>query len=192
MKLFDNFEAVKFPEENLIFVTHDGYLYYIYNPKYETWRKHRNAGNDHITVNNYQEIGIEELRKAMTWDNKARFKFTMLIAFMFSVIGISFLFVSFIPGIISLWLFGMAVGMFVAGLFGLLFGLPVIDSVSVHMKVIDYVDNVIRNTEWTPNNLMDGSMTAAELVERENEGVPIRDIDDEGDDGYGEEAEDSE
>jgi len=24
MKLFDDFEAVKFPEENLIFVTHDG------------------------------------------------------------------------------------------------------------------------------------------------------------------------
>ena len=31
MKLFEDFEAVKFPEENLIFVTHSGYLYYIYN-----------------------------------------------------------------------------------------------------------------------------------------------------------------
>ena len=66
MKLFDNFEAVKFPEENLIFVTHDGYLYYIYNPKYETWRKHRNAGNDYITVSNYQNISREELLKAFT------------------------------------------------------------------------------------------------------------------------------
>ena len=142
-------------------------------------------------LGNNREL-TKELRKSMTWDNKTRFKFTMLIAFMFSVMGISFLFVSFIPGIITLWLFGMAIGMFVAGLFGLLFGLPVIDSVAVHMKVIDYVDNVIRNTEWTPNNLMDGSMTAAELVERENEQVPNRDIDDEGDDGYGEETEDSE
>lgn len=142
-------------------------------------------------LGNNREL-TKELRKAMTWDNKARFKFTMLIAFMFSVIGISFLFVSFIPGIISLWLFGMAVGIFVAGLFGLLFGLPVIDSVSVHMKVIDYVDNVIRNTEWKPNNLMEGSMTAAELVERENEGVPVRNDDDVEDDEYGEEAEDSE
>lgn len=142
-------------------------------------------------LGNNREL-TKELRKAMTWDNKARFKFTMLIAFLFSVMGISFLFVPFIPGIITLWLFGMAVGMFVAGLFGLLFGLPVIDSVSVHMKVIDYVDNVIRNTEWTPNNLMDGSMTAAELIEKEKEQVPVRNDDDVEDDGYGEEAEDSE
>ena len=146
-----------------------------------------------ITQERYWKIcwvTTRSLRK--NCDNKVRFKFTMLITFMFSVIGISFLFVPFIPGIISLWLFGMAVGMFVAGLFGLLFGLPVIDSVSVHMKVIDYVDNVIRNTEWRPNNLMEGSMTAAELIEKENEQVPNSDIDDEGDDGYGEETEDSE
>ena len=31
MKLFDDFEAVRFPEENLIFITHGGYLYYIYD-----------------------------------------------------------------------------------------------------------------------------------------------------------------
>ena len=30
MKLFDEFDAVRFPEENLIFITHDGYIYYIY------------------------------------------------------------------------------------------------------------------------------------------------------------------
>lgn len=29
MKLFDDFEAVKFPEENLIFITKRGYLYYL-------------------------------------------------------------------------------------------------------------------------------------------------------------------
>lgn len=42
MKLFDTFEAVKFPEEDMIFITRGGYLYYIYNPKYKWWRKHSN------------------------------------------------------------------------------------------------------------------------------------------------------
>ena len=28
MKLFDTFEAVKFPQENLIIITDDGFLYY--------------------------------------------------------------------------------------------------------------------------------------------------------------------
>jgi hypothetical protein len=65
MKLFAEFEAVKFPEENLIFVTHNEFLYYIYNPKYEVWRKHRNAGNDCITVSNYQDINRAELEAAM-------------------------------------------------------------------------------------------------------------------------------
>ena len=65
MKLFDKFEAVKFPEENLIFITHDSYLYYIYNPKYDTWQKYRNAGNDTITVSNYPDVSKEELKKAL-------------------------------------------------------------------------------------------------------------------------------
>ena len=65
MKLFENFEAVRFPEENLIFVTHDGYLYYIYDPQYKHWRKHKNAGNDHITVANYQDVSRQELTDAM-------------------------------------------------------------------------------------------------------------------------------
>ena len=65
MKLFEGFEAVKFPEENLIFVTHDGYLYYIYYPKYKQWRKYRNAGNDHITVSNYPDVSRAELEAAM-------------------------------------------------------------------------------------------------------------------------------
>lgn len=63
MKLFDKFEAVKFPEENIIFITHNGYIYYIYNYRY--WRKYRNAGNDHITVGNYQDVSKEELMNAM-------------------------------------------------------------------------------------------------------------------------------
>ena len=65
MKLFDTIEAVKFPEENMIFITRGGYLYYIYNPKYKCWRKHSNAGNDHLTVSNYPDVSREELVDAM-------------------------------------------------------------------------------------------------------------------------------
>ena len=65
MKLFGDFEAVRFSEENLIFITHSRYLYYIYDPKSEYGRKHRNAGNDIITVSNYEDISKEELLAAM-------------------------------------------------------------------------------------------------------------------------------
>lgn len=65
MKLFDTFEAVKFPEEDMIFIIRGGYLYYIYNPKYKWWRKHSNAGNDHLTVSNYPDVSREELVAAM-------------------------------------------------------------------------------------------------------------------------------
>ena len=109
------------------------------------------------------------LRDALANDSKSRFKYLMLIAFLIGIVGISFLFVGFVPTIISLWLLGMVVGMFIAGLFGMLFSMPVTDSVSVHLRVINYVDNVIRNTGWTPNNLMDGSITAQELIDRESE-----------------------
>ena len=65
MKLFDKFEAIKFSQENLIFITHDEFLYYIYNPKYGYWRKHWNAGNDYLTVANYDDVSREELADAM-------------------------------------------------------------------------------------------------------------------------------
>ena len=65
MKLFDTYEAVKFPEEGLIFITRGGYLYYIYEPQHRWWRKHRNAGNDHLTVSNYPDVSREELTDAM-------------------------------------------------------------------------------------------------------------------------------
>lgn len=65
MRLFDNFEAVKFPEENLIFITKNGYLCYIYNPKYANWKKYKNAGNDEITVWNYPDVNKDELTKAL-------------------------------------------------------------------------------------------------------------------------------
>ena len=65
MKLFGNFEAVKFREENLIFITHNRYLYYIYSPRNNYWRKYWDAGNISITVNNYDEVRKEELMNAM-------------------------------------------------------------------------------------------------------------------------------
>lgn len=65
MKLFDGFEAIKFPEENLIFITHNGFLYYIYNPKHKHWRKHADAGNDYLSVNNYPDVSRQELEDAM-------------------------------------------------------------------------------------------------------------------------------
>lgn len=65
MKLFDDFEAIRFPEENLIFITHREYLYYIYDPKYKHWRKHRNAGYDLITVRNYEDVSKEALIDAL-------------------------------------------------------------------------------------------------------------------------------
>ena len=65
MKLFDNVEAVKFPEENLIFITKRGFLYYIYNPKHKHWKKHEDAGNDYLTVSNYPDVSCEELTAAM-------------------------------------------------------------------------------------------------------------------------------
>lgn len=65
MKLFGTFEAVKFPEEDMIFITWDGYLYYIYNAEHRHWRKHCNAGNDCLTVSNYPDVTREELMDAM-------------------------------------------------------------------------------------------------------------------------------
>ena len=65
MKLFDDFEAVKFTSENLIFITHNGFLYYIYNPKDNFWRKYDNAGNDYITIANYPHTTKKELTDAM-------------------------------------------------------------------------------------------------------------------------------
>ncbi len=65
MKLFDDFEAVKFPEENLIFITKNEYLYYIYDPAYNSWKRHKNAGNDRLTVSNYPDVSREELIKAL-------------------------------------------------------------------------------------------------------------------------------
>lgn len=64
MKLFDDYEAVRFQEENLIFITKNGYLYYIYNPKYKLLEKYNNAGNDELTVSNYKEVTREEIIEA--------------------------------------------------------------------------------------------------------------------------------
>ena len=61
-----NFEAVKFPEENLIFVALDGWVFYFYDCKEKRWHKiDRGRHNLHITVKNYQEISKEEIMDAM-------------------------------------------------------------------------------------------------------------------------------
>lgn len=65
MKLFDDFEAVKFYQENMIFITRNGYLYYVYHYRYDHWSKRPNAGNDQLTVANYGDVSKEELTKAM-------------------------------------------------------------------------------------------------------------------------------
>ena len=65
MKLFEGYEAVKFCEEDMIFITKNEYLHYIYEAKYDRWRKHDNAGNDHITVDRYPDVSIKELIDAM-------------------------------------------------------------------------------------------------------------------------------
>lgn len=65
MKLFGDFEAIRFPEENLILVTSRGYLYYIYDPRSRHWRKHANAGNDRLSVQNYPDVSRFELENAM-------------------------------------------------------------------------------------------------------------------------------
>lgn len=65
MKLFENFDAVKFPQENMILITNGKYLYYIYRGQQKRWSRHRNAGNDYITVANYDDVSREELMDAM-------------------------------------------------------------------------------------------------------------------------------
>ena len=65
MKLFDAFEAVRYPEEEMIFITRERYLYYIYDTKKGHWSEYRNAGNDSLTVENYPDVSREELMAAM-------------------------------------------------------------------------------------------------------------------------------
>ena len=65
MKLFDDFEAVKFPQEEAILITQRGYLYYFYLHRRKYWERHKNAGNDYLTVSNYPDVSKEELAEAM-------------------------------------------------------------------------------------------------------------------------------
>lgn len=65
MKLFGNFEVVKFPEENMIFITHNGILLYYYSFNYQRWSKYQNSGNNRITVANYSYVTQAELTNAM-------------------------------------------------------------------------------------------------------------------------------
>lgn len=65
MKLFKTFEAVSFPEEDMIFITQGGYLYYIYSKECRRWSKHRNAGYDSLTVSRYPDVSMAALTNAM-------------------------------------------------------------------------------------------------------------------------------
>ena len=65
MKLFDNYEAVKFPQENMIFITNNRYLYYYYDSKYKHWHRYRNAGNDMLTVYKYPNVSKKQLADTM-------------------------------------------------------------------------------------------------------------------------------
>lgn len=65
MKLFDEFEAVRFPEENLILITCNGYLSYYCDLKDGHWHRYRHAGYNLITVNNYPDVSKMELSEVM-------------------------------------------------------------------------------------------------------------------------------
>lgn len=59
MILFENFEAVRFPEEEQLLVTCYGKLLYVYEYKYGFWR--RDDNNHSITVKNYPEVTEDDL-----------------------------------------------------------------------------------------------------------------------------------
>ena len=61
MKLSDNIEVFRFPEEDLVLVTHNGFLYYVYDQKRKHWHKSRLAGNLLLTVKNYPDLSEQEL-----------------------------------------------------------------------------------------------------------------------------------
>ena len=56
-----NYEIVRYYRSSKV----PGRKYDIYNPKSKWWRKHSNAGNDHLTVSNYPDVSKEELVDAM-------------------------------------------------------------------------------------------------------------------------------
>lgn len=110
------------------------------------------------------------LRDAFKNDSRARFRLTAIVGGIIGFAGLMFLLMPFIPGIISLWMMGMAVGMILAGVLGLLFSMPLADGVSIHLKVIDYVDNVIKNSDYQRPNLMrDREEDMIELSSEEDE-----------------------
>lgn len=119
-------------------------------------------------LGNNREMTIN-LRDALKNDSTVKFRLTAILGIIFGFLGMTFLLMPFIPKIIPIWIMAMAVGMIIAGLFGKLFAMPLIDSVSVHLKVIDYVDNVIKNTDYRRPNLMDDPEENIEEGESEGE-----------------------
>lgn len=128
------------------------------------------------------------LRDAFRNDSKARFRLTAIIGGLLGFVGIMFMLIPFIPGIITLWMMGMAVGMFLAGVLGLLFSMPVTDGVAIHLKVIDYVDTVIKNADYRRPNLLDDDKSDHEEIKEDDEDGEEGEDSEEGDDGIGEEV----
>lgn len=105
-------------------------------------------------LGNSKEMTLN-LADAMRQDSYVRFKLTLIVALVLSIL--STVCMLFLPLAIAFWMYGAVLGMFVAGLLGILFSMPPIDSVAVHMKVIDYVDNVIKNEDYKRPGLLDDS-----------------------------------
>ena len=65
MKLFDYFEAVKFPEENLILVFHGSILSYVYNVEFKSWDNYQGFKLlSLLTVENYPDVSKSEIMDA--------------------------------------------------------------------------------------------------------------------------------
>lgn len=139
-------------------------------------------------LGNDREMTIA-LRDAFRSDSRTRFRITAILGGLFGFLGLFFMLIMpFIPIIVDLWFMGMAVGMFLAGALGLLLSMPMTDSVSVHLKVINYVDNVIKNTEYRRPNLMDDPKDdeePEEEVDEETEEDAADEEEDEEEDGTG-------
>lgn len=65
MKLFDGFEAIKFPQEDLILITYMKHIIYVYYIEDGYWIKCRNAGYRAIKVENYEDVTRKDLMDAM-------------------------------------------------------------------------------------------------------------------------------
>lgn len=64
LKLFSNYEAVKFEQENLILITSSDYLKFFYDIEAKQWHQEKKPNETRITTKNYPSVSKEELVKA--------------------------------------------------------------------------------------------------------------------------------